>query len=396
MGLGRYVVDAIVLEGRSPSELAKSHHISRSWIYELLSRYRSGGYAALEPRSRRPRSCAHQVPPRVQAAVLRLRRELSAAGHDAGPQTIAHHLARRVAKVPSLATIWRILQRHGLITPQPHKRPRSSFTRFEAQLPNEMWQADTTHWSLANGSDAEILNLLDDHSRLALDVVAFATVKAADVVQVFFAACARYGLPASFLSDNGAVFSGSSRGGKVLLESELERLGIRCIHSTPYHPQTCGKVERFHQTLKRFLARQPRPRSTAHLQLQLDAFRSYYNQRRPHRALAQRTPLVAWSARLKAKPELPPAATHFRVRQDKVDGDGRVTLRYLSQLRHIYVGRAHRRERVRLLVADAHVRVIREDGQLIGELTLDPSRDYQPLRKATPVQNVLRQVSSMS
>jgi transposase InsO family protein len=396
MGLGRYVVDAIVLEGRSPSELARSHHISRSWIYELLSRYRAGGYGALEPRSRRPRSCAHQVPHRVQAAVVRLRRELSAAGHDAGPQTIAHHLARRIARVPSIATIWRILQRHGLITPQPHKRPRSSFTRFEAQLPNEMWQADTTHWSLADGTDVEILNLVDDHSRLALESVVFATVKAADVVRVFFQAGGRWGLPASFLSDNGAVFSGGSRGGTVLLESELARLGIRCMHSTPNHPQTCGKVERFHQTLKRFLAHQPRPRSTAHLQLQLDSFRSYYNQRRPHRALDHKTPLAAFNARLKAKPELPPAATHFRVRQDKVDGDGRVTLRYLSRLRHIYVGRTYRRERVRLLVADAHVRVVHEDGRLLGELTLDAQRDYQPMRRATPVQNVLRQVSSMS
>jgi transposase InsO family protein len=396
MGLGRYVVDAIVLEGRSPSELARSHHISRSWIYALLSRYRVGGYAALEPRSRRPRSCAHQVPPRVQAAILKLRGELTAAGHDAGPQTIAHHLARRVAKVPSVTTIWRILQRHGLITPQPHKRPRSSFTRFEAQLPNEMWQADTTHWMLEGGSDVEILNVVDDHSRVALASVAFSTVKAADVVRVFFEACGRYGLPASFLSDNGAVFSGGSRGGKVLLETELERLGIRAIHSTFYHPQTCGKVERFHQTLKRFLARQPRPRSLGHLQLQLDHFRGYYNQRRPHRALGQRTPLVAFNARLRAKPELPPAATHFRVRQDRIDGHGRVTLRYLSRLRHIYVGRAYRRERVRLLIADANVRVVREDGLLLGELTLDPRRDYQPLRKATPVQNVLRQVSSMS
>ncbi|HEV8671279.1 MAG TPA: helix-turn-helix domain-containing protein [Candidatus Limnocylindria bacterium] len=121
MGLGRYVVDAIVLEGRSPRQLARSHGISRSWIYELLARYRAGGYAALEPRSRRPRSCAHQVRPRVQAAILKLRRELTAAGHDAGAQTIAYHLARRVATVPSVATIWRILRRQGLITPQPQE-----------------------------------------------------------------------------------------------------------------------------------------------------------------------------------------------------------------------------------------------------------------------------------
>jgi transposase InsO family protein len=396
MGLGRYVVDAIVLEGRSPRQLARSHGISRSWIYELLARYRAGGYAALEPRSRRPRSCAHQVRPRVQAAILKLRRELTAAGHDAGAQTIAYHLARRVATVPSVATIWRILRRQGLITPQPQKRPRSSFTRFEAQLPNEVWQADTTHWMLTDGTDVEVLNVIDDHSRVAMASDVFTSVKAADVVRVFFAACQRYGLPASLLSDNGAVFSGSSRGGKVLLESELERLGIRCIHSTPYHPQTCGKVERFHQTLKRFLAKQPRPESLAHLQLQLDAFRTHYNQRRPHRALGGRTPLVAFNARLRARPELPAAATHFRVRQDKVDSCGRVTLRYLSQLRHIYVGRAHKGERIRLLVADADVRVVREDGQLLRALTLDPSRDYQSRRAATPVHNVLRQVSSMS
>jgi transposase InsO family protein len=395
MGLGRYVVDAIVLEGRSPSELAKSHGISRSWIYELLSRYRAGGYAALEPRSRRPRSCMHQVPAKIQRAILRLRRELVAAGHDAGAHTIAYHLARRLKQVPSVTTIWRILSRHGLITPQPHKRPRSSFTRFEAQLPNELWQADATHWTLADGSPVEILNMLDDHSRLALASVAFTTIKAADVVQVFFTAAGAHGLPAALLSDNGAVFSGASRGGKVLLESELERLSIRCVHSTPYHPQTCGKVERFHQTLKRFLLKQPRPRSLAHLQLQLDAFRSYYNQRRPHRALAQRTPLAAFNARLKARPALPQAATHFRVRQDKVDGCGRVTLRYLSQLRHIYVGREHKGERIRLLVADAHVRIIREDGQLLRELTLDPSRDYQA-RRTPIVHDVVRQVSSMS
>lgn len=300
MGLGRYVVNAIVLEGRSPTEIARHHGISRSWIYELLGRYRTGGYAALEPRSHRPRSCPHQVAPSVERTVLRLRRELSAAGHDAGAQTIAHHLARRVAAVPSVATIWRILQRHGLITPQPHKRPRSSFIRFEAALPNELWQTDATHWALAGGTEVEILNIVDDHSRLAPASVAFPTVKAADVVQVFRVAAATYGLPAALLSDNAAVFSGTPRGGTVLLQSELERLGVRAVHATAYHPQTCGKVERFHQTLKRFLAKQPRATSIAHLQLQLDTFRAYYNQHRPHRALSGRIPLAAFNARLRA------------------------------------------------------------------------------------------------
>jgi transposase InsO family protein len=395
MVLGRYVVDAVVLEGRSPAKLAREHKISRSWIYELLARYRAGGYPAVAPRSRRPRSCAHQTRPAVERAILTLRRQLTRAGHDAGPATIAYHLRRRVARVPSVATIWRILHRAGLITPQPQKRPRASLIRFEAALPNEMWQGDTTHWTLAGGTDVEIFDLVDDHSRLAVAAVAFATVKGADVMATFFAGAARYGLPAAVLTDNAAVFSGTSRGGTVVWQSELERLGIRAVHSTPYHPQTCGKVERFHQTLKRYLAKQPRARSLAQLQAQLDAFRAYYNQHRPHRALAGRTPLVAFHARIKAHPAASPAAiTRFRVRHDKVDKSGRVTLRHQSVLRHIYVGRAHIGAAIRLLIAGAHVRIIREDGQLLRELTLDADRLYFGLR--TPVHNVVRQVSVMS
>jgi len=396
MGLGRYMVDAVVLEGRSPTELARSHGLSRSWINELVARFRHGGYPALEPRSRRPHTCPHQVSPEVQAAVLELRQELTAGGHDAGAHTIAHHLVGRVDRVPSLATIWRILSRQGLIIPEPHKRPRSSFKRFEAELPNEMWQADATHWLRADGSEVEILNLIDDHSRLVVASVSFSTIKAADVVQTFREAAQAYGFPATWLSDNAAVFSGESRRGKVIIETELESLGIRCIHSTPYHPQTCGKVERFHQTLKRFLTKQAVTQSLAHLQLQLDAFRSYYNQQRPHRAHGGKTPLFAFNARLKAKPHEADLPTHFRVRKDKVDRFGRVTLRYLGQLRHIGLGMAYKNRSVRLLVAGDHVRVVTEEGTLLRELTLDPTRDYQRLGGRTLVRDVVRHVSAMS
>jgi transposase InsO family protein len=396
MALVRYIVDAVVLEGRSPTELARSHGISRSWIYELVVRFRQGGYSALEPGSRRPRFCPHQVRPDVQAAVLELRRELSTAGLDAGAQTIAHHLVGRVSQVPSVVTIWRILSRHGQIIPEPHTRPLSSFKRFQAELPNEMWQADTTHWLLADGTDVEIFNLIDDHSRLLLASVALLSVKAADVLQVFLAATESHDFPAALLCDNAAVFSGKSRRGKVVLESELERLGIRCIHSTPYHPQTCGKVERFHQTLKRYLVRQASPLSLAHLQLQLDAFSNYYNQQRPHRALAGNTPLFAFNARLKAKPDPAQSPTRYRVRKDKVDRFGRVTLRYLSQLRHIGLGCAYKGRSVRLLIAGDHVRVLTTEGALLRELTLDPSRDYQPIGGRTLVHDVVRHVSAMS
>jgi transposase InsO family protein len=385
MGLERYVVDAVVLEGRSPTEIARLHGISRSWLYRLLGRYREGGYAALAPRSRRPHSCSHQTPPELEAAIVALRAELAEAGHDAGPATIALHLSRRFDGAPSPATVWRILRRHGLITPQPHKRPRSSFIRFEAALPNELWQADTTHWRLADGSDVEILDLVDDHSRLLLAADAFRTVKGGDVVRTFLAAVEAHGAPAGLLTDNGAVFAGRPRGGKVLLESELERLGIVAKHSTPNHPQTCGKVERFHQTLKRYLARQPPADSLAMLQLQLDAYRAYYNAERPHRALRGATPAGVFASRIKARPGIDRAPTWFRVRQDRVSKAGNVTVRYLSRLRHIGLGRAHAGKEVRLLIADAHVRVVGADGSLLRELVLDADRDYQPRLHSSPM-----------
>jgi len=396
MALARYLVEAVVVERRSVSELARSHGVSRFWIYRLLKRFGEGGLPALEPRSRRPKSCSHQSSALVEAEVVRLRRELTDAGFDAGPQTIAHHLQGRVDKLPSVATIWRILRRHGLITPQPHKRPRSSFIRFEAKLPNETWQVDATPWQLADGSPVEILNFEDDRSRLFLNSTPFPTVKAADVVHAFHAASKEFGLPASLLTDNGRVFTARSIGAKVLLESELDRLGILFKHSTPYHPQTCGKVERLHQTLKRFLAKQPPARSLPELQFQLDAFRNYYNQVRPHRALGRQTPISVFSALLKARPSQAPVALDHRVRRDKIDAGGKVTLRYLGRLRHIPVGVAHKNRRVRLLVAGADVRIVSDDGELIRALTLDPSRSYQPLGGRWPVHNVLQHLSTMS
>lgn len=381
MDKARYLVEAHLLEGRSVSELAAAHGVHRSWIYKLLARYRAGGYGALERRSRAPRSSPHRTPAVLVRAVVGLREQLQAEGHDCGAATIAYHLAERFDRVPSVSTIWRVLRREGLVCPQPQKRPRSSLIRFCAELPNEMWQADVTHWPLAGEGHAEILNMLDDHSRLFLASRAFPTVKAADVVDVFRMAIALHGAPASLLCDNGAVFTAAPRGGKVLLQSELERLGIAAKNSRPYHPQTCGKVERLHQTLKRYLARQDPARSLSALQEQLDAFARYYNTTRPHRALGGRTPLQAYSARIKARPastERPEA--HFRVRHDKVDSQGTVTLRHDSRLHHIGVGRAHKGRRVKLLIADREIRVLdQRTGELIRRLTLDPSRDYQPI-----------------
>jgi transposase InsO family protein len=382
--MARYLVEAHVLEGRSVSELAAAHGVHRSWIYKLLARYRDGGYEALAPRSRRPLSCKHGTPREVVEAIVELRRRLAGEGHDCGAATIAYHLAKDMGGVPapSISTIWRILKREGLIVPEPQKRPRSSLIRFQADLPNEMWQTDITHWQLADGGHAEILNMIDDHSRLFLASQAFSTVKARDVVDVFHKTAELHGLPACLLSDNGAVFTATPRKGKVLLQTELQRLGIASKNSRPYHPQTCGKVERLHQTLKRYLDAQEPAQTLPELQRQLDRFVHYYNDTRPHRALNGRTPLQAYSARIKAKPATAKPITHFRVREDKVDAHGKVSLRYKSKLHHIGLGRAHKGRPVKLLITDQNIHVITPNGELIRELTLDPNRDYQPLQQA--------------
>jgi transposase InsO family protein len=173
-------------------------------------------------------------------------------------------------------------------------------------MPNERWQADITHWRLRGGAEVEILNVLDDHSRFLMASDARVVFKAADVVASFHGAAAAHGLPASLLTDNGAVFTAEPRGGgRCAIEHETAALGIRHVRSTPYHPQTCGKVERFHQTEKKWLGHQRHPRSVRALQVELDRFRSYYNTVRPHRAIGRRTPAEAFAARPKAAPALP-------------------------------------------------------------------------------------------
>ena len=253
--------------------------------------------------------------------------------------------------------------------------------RFTADLPNELWQADITHWPLAGGGDAEILNIVDDHSRLLAASTARRIFKATDIVADLHVAMAAHGRPERMLTDNGAVFTGLYRGrGWVALERELTALGIGLTHCRPYHPQTCGKVERFHQTLKKWLARQDPAATLTGLQAQLDAFAAYYNTQRPHRGIGRQTPQAAWTARPRAAPARQGIriSEHFRVRRDRVDTDGKLTLRHNSRLHHIGIGRRWAGTKVLILARDLELRIItQDDGQLIRELTLDPARDYQ-------------------
>jgi transposase InsO family protein len=380
MEMARYVVEAVVLEGRSYREVARAHGVSKSWVGKLVGRFRAGGYPAIEPRSRAAKTIPHRTRDELEDEICAIRKDLAEVGLDAGAATIAYHLGQRHDRVPSVSTIWRVLRRRGFVTPQPHKRPRSSWIRFEAQLPNECWQSDVTHWHLADGSEVEICNFLDDHSRLAVASAVMRTATAPKVLEVFRDAGARWGLPAALLSDNGCVYTTWHRGGPNVMQTELLALGIDYRHSRPYHPQTCGKVERFHQTLKRWLAKQPPAPSIAQLQAQVDRFVAYYNEVRPHRAVGRRPPRAAFDARDKARPSGPKirVGDGVRVRRDRIDKNGKVTLRHSSRLHHIGVGHRHKGKRVTMLVDGLDVRVVSQEGELLRHLTLDPRRDYQP------------------
>ena len=384
MSKARLVITAIVAEKRRPSEVAAAYGVSTSWLYELLERYRAEGERAYEPRSRRPKTSPKAIADSTAELIVTLRKELAGQGLDAGPDTIAWHLAHHHQVRVSPATISRCLARAGLVTPQPRKRPRSSYLRFEAGQPNECWQADFTHYPLASGTGTEILTWLDDHSRLALRMSAHHRVTGPIVLAAFRAAVAAYGAPASTLTDNGMVFTtrfSGGRGGRNGLETELRRLGITQKNGKPNHPQTQGKVERFQQTAKKWLAAQdPQPATLTQLQALLDTFTAAYNTARPHRSLAhQATPAAAYAARPKAAPGDRSTDAHDRVRTDKVSKTGNVTLRTGGRLHHIGVGRTHAGTRILLLIQDLNIRILNAaTGELLRELVLNPTRDYQP------------------
>jgi transposase InsO family protein len=388
MSKQKVIVLAVTVQGLSVTETARRYGVSRRWVHELLNRHRDGGMDAVEPRSRRPNSNPRRTGADTTARILALRASLADAGLDAGPLTIAWHLEREGLRPPSTSTIRRVLHTAGLIRPEPKKRPKASLHRFEAHQPNETWQSDFTHWALADGTDTEILNFLDDHSRYLLACTAFKPVTVTAVVGTFLATAAEYGLPASTLTDNGMVYTtrlAGGRGGRNAFEHQLQTLGITQKNGSPSHPQTQGKIERFHQTLKKWLHGQPRAHTLEDLNEQLEKFRHIYNHERPHRALARRTPATAYTATPKAAPAGAKQGDHWRRRIDRVDQFGKLTLRHAGRLHHIGIGRTHAAIPVLMLIHDAEVTISNAvTGEIIRELTIDPTRDYQPRQRKTP------------
>lgn len=391
MSKARLVITAVTIEKRPVAEVVAAYGVSRSWIYELLARYRAEGEAAFEPRSKAPKTSPRATPPETVELVLRLRKELLEAGHDAGADTLGWHLTHHHATTLSRATIHRILARHGAVTPEPKKKPKSSYIRFQAAMPNETWQSDFTHYPLSDTvafpKGVEIISWLDDCTRYALHVSADRAITTPIVTHTFRKAAGQHGIPASTLTDNGMVYTVrlagfGRRGGLNGFEQQLRDWHVVQKNSRPNHPTTCGKVERFQQTMKNWLRAQPdQPTTLTELQTLLDRFRIQYNQRRPHRSLPHRaTPAALYDTMPKAVPSpTRDTETHDRIRHDIVDKSGSVTLRVAGQLRHIGVGRTHARTPVILLIQNLDVRVVNAaTGELLRELTIDPDRDYQP------------------
>ena len=384
MSKARVIVLSVVQQGLTKAEAAARYDVSWRWVHTLVTRYQAGGLEAVEPRSHRPKSNPRQTPPEIAERITALRQDLIAAGLDAGPLSIAEHLRREGQHPPSTSTIRRILHTAGLVTPQPRKRPRSSYRRFQADQPNECWQSDFTHWRLADGTDVEILNWLDDHSRLLLSCTAHPRVTGALVVTTFLAAINEYGPPASTLTDNGVVYTARFVGGRNAFEYLLDDLGIRQKNGHPGHPQTQGKIERFHQTLKRWLTAHPAATDIPALQHQLDQFRTLYNTVRHHRAHGH-PPAHAYTTTVKAEPPHTPTPGHYRVRTDTVDHHGHISLRRAGRMHHLGIGARHRGTHVLILINPTTVEVINPTtGEHLSNHTIDPHRGYWRNNQRTP------------
>lgn len=354
--------------------------ISRQTFYKWRKRYAAEGLDGLSERSRRPLRSPTQIAAEVEEAIVAARKRLTEDGLNPGSWTIVSELLDAGIVAPHESTIYRVLRSRGLIQANENKRPRSSMHRFVWPRPNDMWQIDATHFGLADGTVVEIINIIDDHSRVLTAAVAVPSCTSSQAWSTITTAFATWGVPARVLSDNGLAFSGAHRGLTVPFERNLHHLGVHTITSRPYHPQTCGKVERFHHTQATWLAARPDPITTiAELQTCLDTFTDYYNHHRPHRALNRRTPATIWHATSPAVPQHLPTTTTLSITHLLVDHNG--TTR--GHRYHFGVGRAHTGHTI-TIIHDNHNAVLFHHDQLIGTITINPNHRYQRLDHHQP------------
>lgn len=364
MSVRRAIVEADV-STMNVVEFCRTHGVSTWFFYDLRRRHAREGDVVLAARSRAPHRVPSRTPAAVEDAIVRVRKQLVDEGLDAGPATIRFHLDD-LERVPSESTIWRILVARGQVNPQPAKAPKSRRS-FTAERANEVWALDDTDWVLADGTGVKILDIIDDHSRLAVASRAMPACDGPNVLAAMAEAAREHGWPERFWSDNARVFTRT-------LANAVEPLGVIASHTRPFHPNSNGKVERFHQTVKRWLEARPRAHSLDDLQHQLDTFRDIYNTRRPHRALGRQFPADVWNTAAKTGPADQPITTPTIV-TDTIVCDSRA----FSGPYAITVGAQHNGQRALTIITGLRCHIF-VNGKLARALTLNPTRRSQPLR----------------
>jgi transposase InsO family protein len=364
------------------AQFCRREQISRQTFYKWRARFRETGIAGLQDLSRRPVTCPGQTSAEVEDIVVRRRKQLLEQGLDHGPQSIVWSLQREgtVKVVPSRSTVWQILTRRGAIIPQPQKRPKSATKRFCFSRPNECWQSDWTGWALADGNPAGIAGSLDDHSRYVVGLRACAGDADAELVwEVMLAGIDECGIPSMSLADNGIVYTGRFHAHESAFEINLRALGVRTINSTPFHPQTCGKIERFWQTLKKWLAARDPAATIAELNALLEQFRTFYNHQRPHRALGGATPAAVFGATAKARPAQRPVPAPVVISRHTVGKTSGYV--YVAPYK-VNVGLRWAGHDCHIIRDGEHITIL-SGTTLVRSFTADPTRNYQRSDKTT-------------
>lgn len=366
--------------GDTVAEVCRRRGISRETFYLYRRRYLEEGVAGLEPRSTRPRFSPAQMEPVLEAEICTLRRQ-----HPRwGARRIRAELRRAGIEPPATSTVHQALRRNHLVARQPRRRPKA-LKRFEREVPNDLWQIDATQVSLASGKEAWVVDCLDDHARFLLHALACKSPSGDAAWRCFVSAAAENGLPRQLLSDNHLSFTGRLFGLTVAFERKLAEIGVELLNAAPAHPQTLGKLERFHRTLKEWLADEAPARDLVELQALLDRFGTHYNEERPHQGISDRTPAERYAGNASAgalgapafadegEPHYPPRAVVRKVASNGV---------FAYAGNHINIGMRFAGARVRIVEQGELVHVY-YGSELVRSLAPDRARRYQRLGKRT-------------
>jgi transposase InsO family protein len=366
------------------AEFAREHGVSARTVYRHQARIRAEG--EWRQRSRRPLTSPRATPPDLDTWICKLRADLApdnGADFIRDALTDLHEHTRPAWAIPSRSTINRVLDRHDLLVHTPAKRPRSSWRRFAYARPRDCYQIDATEVKLADGTAVAVFDVLDDCTRTLLACHAAPAETAHAAVTAITEAFTTHGVPALVLSDNGTAFTSrltNPAAGSAFVKT-LHAHGARPINSSPYHPQTCGKVERHHQTLKKWLATHPTPHTLTDLQTLLDTYRHHYNTTRRHSALPGRnTPTHAWTtAPHLGGPTRLPLQTDAALYHCRVNRYGAIA----AAGHRTSVGTHHAGTTVTAIRDTNRVTIYDPDGHVLGYFHLNPDKNYIPLTRPT-------------